>query len=416
VLGDSTPFDVSPAAVRYLHAHPLASASPYRCRPLCRYDFADEWNNLGYGRIGIGASLWSIAVGAPQAGATPLAMVEAPEANTTVFAAVHDRPNGSALWFNRPVGPVDSLEWRIVEAFFDEHRAGELPCLASLAEVPAGYRAAVCARLDCDEAVASAAELFELYRSSGLPLSLALLTGQSLERADLSFMRQVIASGGSVVSHSVRHEPNWGGSYERASQEARESRTWIEGQLPEAAPVRYAVSPFHQNPEYAVRALADCGYEGFIGGSIACDPEFLVGRAGRAPLVDPPIMSLSAQCMLHGDCFHRQGNSIDIYRQSFAAHVAAGGIFGYLDHPFSPRYQYGWQSEGERIAAHRDLIEHIGCEPDVWWTSIEQVFEFLSARDRTTVSSAGGRLSVEYAPPASGVRLAVRWKGRQFEY
>jgi hypothetical protein len=416
VLRDSTPFDVSPAAVRYLDAHPLAAASPYDFRPLCRFDFADEWNNLGYGRIVIGPSLWSIAVGAGQAGATPLAIVAAPENNTTLFATVHDAPNGSALWFNRPVGPVDSLEWRIVEAFFDEHRAGGLPCLASLAEVPGGYRAAACARLDCDEAVASAAELFELYRSNGLPLSLALLTGQSLQHDDFALLREVIASGGSVVSHSVRHEPNWGGSYERASQEARESRDWIERHLPEAAPGRHAVSPFHQNPQYAVQALADNGYEGFIGGSIACDPEFLLGRAGRAPLVEQCMMSLSAQCMMHGDCFHRQGNAIDIYRQSFAAHLAAGGIFAYLDHPFSPRYQYGWHSEGERIAAHRDLIEHIGREPDIWWASIEQVFEFLSARDRAKVSSMGARLSVEYAAPASGVRLAIRWKGRQFVY
>jgi hypothetical protein len=308
------------------------------------------------------------------------------------------------------------LEWRVVETFFDEHRADELPCLASLAEIPADYRGAVCARLDCDEAVASAAPLCELYQSHGVPLSLAVLTGQARAEADVGLLRHVIAAGGSVVSHSVRHEPNWGGSYERASQEAGESRAWIERHLPKAAPVRHAVSPFHQNPEYAVRALADCGYEGFIGGSIACDPEFLLGRAGRAPFVDQRIVSLSAQCMMHGDCFHRQGNSIDVYRQSFATHVAAHSIFGYLDHPFSERYQYGWQSETERIAAHRDLIAHIARQPDVWWASIERVFDFLSARDRATVSSCGARLSVEYAPPLSGDRLAVRWKGRQYVY
>ena len=201
-----------------------------------------------------------------------------------VYVALCESRAGAALWFNRAVGPVDSLEWRVVESFLGDYRPDDLPCLPYLSEVPAGFRGAVCARLDADEAVASSRPLLELYRSHGLPLSLALLTGQTIDGDDIALLRELIASGGSVVSHSVRHAVNWGGGYDEACCEVRDSRAWIEQHLPEAAPVRYAVSPFHQNPPFAVAALANCDYHGFVGGIIANDPEFLLGRAGRARL------------------------------------------------------------------------------------------------------------------------------------
>jgi hypothetical protein len=158
-------------------------------------------------------------------------------------------------------------------------------------------------RLDCDEAVAASRPLWNLYQESGVPLSLAILTGQETGTADEKLLEDVLVGGGSVVSHSMHHYPNWGGSYHVALQEAEGSREWLETHAAAAAPVEYAVSPFHQNPPYAVQALADCGYQGFVGGIIANDPEFLIGRAGRVPFAQAQIVSHSAQCMLHGDCY-----------------------------------------------------------------------------------------------------------------
>ena len=70
-----TPYDVSPAAVRYVDRHPLARQSPLGVRPLCRFDFADEWNNLGFGRIGTSGDAWSlqsaIETGGRQAAGAP---------------------------------------------------------------------------------------------------------------------------------------------------------------------------------------------------------------------------------------------------------------------------------------------------------------------------------------------------------
>ena len=52
--------DESPAAVRWCRTHLLATASPLAERPLCRFDFAREWNNLGFGRITTNGGLWSL--------------------------------------------------------------------------------------------------------------------------------------------------------------------------------------------------------------------------------------------------------------------------------------------------------------------------------------------------------------------
>jgi hypothetical protein len=215
----------------------------------------------------------------------------------------------------------------------------------------------------------------------------------------------------------VTHQPNWGGSYDRACDEARASRDWLAANLPEAHPVRYAVSPFHQNPAYAVAALADTGYEGFVAGSIAWDPEYLLGRAGRVPFAPRAIVSLSAQCMLHGDCYRRYGCSVDPHLQSFDAQRAAGSVFGYLDHPFSTRYQYGWPDEATRIDAHMRLLDHIDGHTDVWRANIVDVLDFLRQRDATSVQiDSSGALSVECSFAGPRRPLSILWKGRELAY
>ncbi len=252
--------DASPAAVTYHHAHPLGRVSALRVRPLVRFDFAEEWNNHGFGRISLSHDCWSLATAAEIGEATMLARLATPAHDRLVYAALRETSNGAALWFNRPVGPVDSVEWRVVESFLGDYRSDDLPCYPYVSEVPAGYRAAVCARLDCDEAVASCRPLFELYRDHGLPLSLALLTGQEMGGADLRLLREVIVAGGSVVSHSQSHAPNWGGSYERACAEAQASR------------------------DVARRTFAGSGAGALRGFALPSEPSLCRGGAGRQRL------------------------------------------------------------------------------------------------------------------------------------
>ena len=408
----------SPAAIHY-SAHPLALASPLRRRALCRFDFQNEWNNLGFGRITADGGAWSLATAAVSAGATPIAWIAVDQVPTSrLYAALHDARGGAALWFNRPVGPVDSGEWRIVEAFFGDYRPDDLICFPYLSEIPAGYSAAVTMRLDCDESVAAARPLHELYADSGTPLSLAIPTGQPLGPEAVALMHEVARSGGSVVSHSVHHHVNWGGCYAEAAREAAESKAALERQGNGFGPVEYAVSPFHQNPIYAVHALADTGYAGFVGGIIANDPEYLLGRAGQVPFIENSMVSHSAQCMLHGDCFERYGRTVDAYQESFDNHRAARSIFGYLDHPFSSRYQYGWTDEPTRLQAHRDLLAHIGRAADVWRPNLRAMFDFLRRRNAVNLHvENGGQLRWDGAKAASGngrtPHLTACWKGRE---
>jgi hypothetical protein len=409
-LDPSEPFNTSPARVQYVGDHPVAVAAVIRSRHLCRYDFTDEWNNLGYGRIYAKGSPWGLAVTAMGQDSICIATIQ-DRAGTilSAYAAVYDTPNGAALWVNRSVGPVDSVEWAMIECFIGAYRSRELSSLPYLREIPLDCAGAVTMRLDCDQAVASADRLFELYASKGLPFSMALSTGLPMTSRDLALLNEIVKRGGSVVSHSVNHHPDWGGSYPVALQEAIASRDWIAEHL---KGTRYAVSPFHQNPIHAVTALADAGYRGFVGGSIRDDPEFLLGRAGRVPFVDRAMVSHSQQCMLHGDCYHRYGGTIDPYKESLALHLQAGSFFGFLDHPFSREYQYGWISEEERLSVHEAFIDHMLSLEGLWWCSLEQCLDFLVQRDSCSLGlDDWDNVTFTCNRPLSGRQPAAVWKG-----
>ena len=394
------PFNVSSLAVHYSTHHPLAQAAVINPRHLCRYDFTDEWNNLGYGRITTDRSLWSISTVADFDGSTALAhLADSHGSFVTAYMSLLDTPTGSTLWCNRQVGPVDSLEWNLVEQFFATHRPDDLPTFPYLSEIPIGYDGAVTARLDCDQAVASARRLFELYASRSMPLSLALQTGLSLAENDKLLIRDVLDNGGALLPHSVNHLPNWGPSYDTALREASDCKDFITRHFPKALPVKFAVSPAHQNPLYAVNALVNAGYKGLVAGIIHNDPEFLLSRAGQVPFIEQPFISHSQQCMFHGDCYHRYGNSIDVYKDSFHNHFKAGAIFGYLDHPCSAAYQYGWTDEEERLRAHQDLLDHLASFPNLWRPNLNQCLNFLLKRHSVRVGlNSRSRLCLEPLP------------------
>ena len=414
----SQTFDASVASIAYSSEHSLLRSLAIKGRPLSRYDFTDEWNTLGFGRITIEeSSCWSISQLATVTGAVPLAQVlDAEGAAVTVYAAIANTPDSSILWFNRAVGPIDSLEWTIIENFCSHYRADELVCIPHIMEIPAGYGGAATMRLDCDQGIATARPLFELYQELGVPLSLAVVTGLPPQPNDMAFLREVLAHGGAVVSHSCTHPPNWGVDYAAALQEAKASKAWLEANLPEAGTINYAVSPFHQNPAYAVQALADADYMGFVGGIIHNDPEYLLGRSGQVPLCDKPLISHSQQCMLHGDCYHRYGNSMEPYCESFAHHFQAGLLFGYLDHPFSAAYQYGWDTEAERLSAHKDFLTFIQSQGDIWFPNLVQCLDFVRKRsllniDVDETQSLRMRWQPTQVPLQATPPLQVGWRG-----
>jgi hypothetical protein len=359
-----------------------------------RFDFADEWNNLGYGSIKADGSAWSVAAPLRADRSDELARFEVDGTAIATYASLHDQPSSSVLWFNRPVGPIDSFEWRLVEQFIANYRHEDLPCQPIISELPHGHDAAVTMRLDCDEDVESSRALFDAYRKMDVPFSLAVHTALLSEEANRPILGDVLRSGGSILSHSATHAPNWGGSYEAAYREATESKQALESLT--GATIRYAVSPFHQTPSYALEALRDAGYAGCIGGIIRNDPEFLLARGGTLADLEGPFIGHSQQHMLHGDCLLSDGDPLAVSKQAFDLAMASKTLFGYLDHPFSARYQYGWSDESSRIAAHRELVGYIrSVAKKPLFLSEDRALDFISRKAAARLVQDGDRFRLE---------------------
>lgn len=384
-------------------------------RPFERFDFTDEWNNLGNGAIRCDGSIWSISQPAHVGGGAELASVRIDGVSIGSYAALWDGDASSVLWFNRAVGPIDSFEWRIVEHFLSTHRADTLPIHAVLSELPWGYDAAITSRLDCDEDVEASRPLWDAYRRMNVPFSLAVHTQNLRDSRHYPILRELLGDGGAVLSHTATHAPNWGGSYDAALAEGLQSAELIREVTGQA--VRYAVSPFHQSPPYALRALADAGYEGCIGGIIRNDPEFLIARGGELAGLPAGFVGHSQQCMLHGDCMLATGDPLAVYKQAFDLAYQTRTLFGYLDHPFSERYQYGWRDEPQRIDAHEQLVAYIRAKArNPLFMTEESALDFLAARaDVRILKDAGGVRACVPSGARSPLAMSVEWRGEHVE-
>ncbi|WP_027210077.1 polysaccharide deacetylase [Burkholderia sp. WSM2232] len=410
----------SAAAVRYGALAQMLGGDAWH-RPFERFDFADEWNNLGFGAIRGDGSIWAVGKPVQVPAQAELAAVFVGGERQFSYSALSDADASSVLWFNRPVGPCDSFEWRLVENFLSSYRAQDmLPCQPVLSELPWGYDAAITSRLDCDEGVESARPLWQAYQRLGVPFTLAVHT-QNLNRPEHhAILRELLAdrTQGAVLSHTATHAPNWGGTYDNAVAEGMQSAAVLEAAT--GVPVRYAVSPFHQSPSYAMRGLADAGYEGCIGGIIRNDPEFLAARGGALAGMPAGFVAHSQQCMLHGDCLLQSSDPLTVFKQAFDYAYATNTLFGYLDHPFSERYTYGWTDEAQRVDAHEKFIAYIRSRAQKpLFLHEEAALDFVRFRSLAQVAGAAGKFRVltpgnlEAAPAraAAALTLGVEYRG-----
>ena len=382
-------------------------------RPLLRYDFASEWNNQGYGHVRTDGSMWSLACKARFASSNDaqLASIYQGDEELTVYATISTQDQSEILWVNRPVGFVDTHEFRLFETFITNYKDESLPCLPLIREIPYGYDAMISMRLDCDEDIASARPLFELYKSLDVPFSLAVRTGQPIKQDDVSIINEIIGNGGGILSHSVNHKCNWGIDFEDVKNEAEKSRCDILSLTDNINFLEYAVSPFHQNPDYAVEALDDSGYKGFIGGIICNDQQFLISRGGKVS-AELEIITHSQQCMLHGDCLLNSVNdSLVVFKQCAKYAINSGAAFGYLDHPFSERYQYGWLSEEQRISIHRDWLEFLNSFGDVLFVNENTLLDHIRTKSNTEIWLEGDAVKLMVESDLSGYPLAYEYKG-----
>lgn len=369
----------SPLSIEYTDL-PELGESPLPQRACLRYDFTDEWNNLGYGAVRADDTIWSLSQIVRLSKQNLLAALKLKTQAIGAYAGlwVNQSVANALLWFNRPVGPVDSQEWRLVERFLSDLGYPSSACQPVLSEIPYGYEAAVTMRLDCDEDVESARPLWHAYRKMGVPFSLALHARVLSDQRHHVLPRDILAHGGALLSHTATHASDWGGSYAAAYEEGRSSAEVIEQST--GYRVRYAVSPFHQTPVYARAGLTDAGYEGCIGGIIRNDYDFLMARSGMPPEGVQGFIGHSQQCMLHGDCMLEGDDPLLIFKQAFAAAKTSRTFFGYLDHPFSERYQYGWQTEAQRVNMHTAFVEYIRAQGPVLFTNENDAMDFLHDR------------------------------------
>ncbi|MBM3336106.1 MAG: polysaccharide deacetylase [Betaproteobacteria bacterium] len=413
---DTHRFAQSPASIRYTPVAAAFGAARWQ-RPLERFDFTDEWNNLGFGAVRADGSIWSLAMPALAPPQDSLAEVLINSQPALAYCSLANGEATSILWFNRQVGPIDSFEWRLVERFITSWRYGELPCQPVLQEIPWGHEAAVTMRLDCDEDVEAARPLREAYHAMGVPFSLAVHTTNLDDPSHHAILRDMAAAGESILSHTATHAPNWGGSYEAARHEARASAARLQGVI--GQPVRYAVSPFHQSPHYALAALADAGYSGCIGGIIGNDPEFLIARGGLLAGLPIGFVGHSQQHMLHGDCMLARGDPLAIFKQAFDRACETRTLFGYLDHPFSARYKYGWTDEASRIEVHQALVAYIRSHaPGTLFLPENEALDFLLAKSEWKILQQG--VHFELQPPAvakafSPLVPTLEYAGQQLE-
>jgi len=382
-------------------------------RALCRFDFQNEWNTLGFGRISGGSgSPWSLACLVREGEAEPVAVLRRREDGIPLswYAALREVGGGAILWYNRLVGPVDSVEWRLVERFFSDYRKDTLRCLPCLEELPFGCPGMVMPRLDCDEAVATARPVFELYRSRGIPFTLAVKTGQLIAETEKELLMDVVTSGGAVLAHSRTHLINWGKDPSEAFSEAIGSKNDIINLLPEGYSCNNAVSPFHTNRPWTFDVLNKANFTGVISGIIHNDPEFLLARGGIPPFTDGSVVTHSQQCMLHGDCPPSQ---VGVVHAQFLMRSGAAQAFGYLDHPFSPRYSYGWATEEARITIHKQVIDDINSTKGIWWVNGDALLSHIACLSRTRI-----QLDVNETPRVSCAGeqptwpLCVRYRGQ----
>ncbi|MDR1462543.1 MAG: polysaccharide deacetylase family protein [Azoarcus sp.] len=399
----------SAAVIHYTPQAAAFSAAHWQ-RPLERFDFANEWNNLGYGAVRADASIWSLAMPVLATAENTLAEIVLNGRVAAAYAALFDHDTAATLWFNRPSGPIDSFEWRLVERFLSSWRHGGLPCQPVLHEIPWGCEAAVTMRLDCDEDIASARALRAAYHEMNIPFSLAVHTANLGDARHRPILEEMAQSAESILSHTATHAPNWGGSYEAALYEAKTSADRLEavtGQRP-----RYAVSPFHQTPPCALKALSDTGYKGCIGGIIRNDPEFLLARGGVPAGLPQSFVGHSQQCMMHGDCMRGTDDPIAIFKTAFAQAKETRTLFGYLDHPFSERYQYGWPDETARISTHRNFVAHIrATAPDTLFLSENDALDFLRFKSECEVHESDGSFKLRIPETGSGLLPSVEYAG-----
>jgi hypothetical protein len=377
-------------------------------RFLNRFDFEKEWNNFGYGKISFNKNeIWSVKSFVfcltKQSNIGKIRLKD----RFITFVSVHNLNLSKILFVNRDAGLFDGFDVSIIEKFITSFDMS-LPNFPRISEVPYEYDGLVTMRLDCDENIRSAKKIFNLYKLKKIPFSLAILTS-ILEEKDKNFIKSIVKSKGSILSHSHEHIENFGGNFKVALKQIKKS---IKALKTIGIRSSYIVAPFHHTPNFIPNVLKKAKIKGIVGG-IALDDyqNSLSFRTGFYEKNNKIILN-NQQCMLHGDISPTL-KKIEIYKKSFLISYLNQRAFGFLDHPFSKRYSYGWKNEEYRKTIHQKFIRFIKKKGKILFLSQNDFLNFLYYKSNLRIKEKKDSFSI-IGKKFKNFNYSVLYKNKKF--
>lgn len=349
-------------------------------RPTSRYDFELEWNSHCYGDITAKNELLNLSHKCSLKEEDYLAYIQGANNCKTPLIAQFKINTNLVIWINRNLGLVDLPEWKIIENFIANAYFNEYPCIPYISEFAKTDEGLMTMRLDCDEDIESSRKIFELYKENNYPISLAITTNQLEGREISPLPKEVKDNGGTILNHSHTHPINWGGNKSSIRNEIEISTKLIKDIY--GVKTEYAISPFHHLTWEALNVLNEMDYKGVVSGISSSHHEFLYMRGGFIN-TNLDILLHSQQCMIHGDCITKTRSLAD-YLFAFDLFSKLGFSMGFLDHPISKRYDYGWGSPERQVKSHKKIINHL-IKKQIKLVNQEEIFKRLEAKDKLQI-------------------------------
>ena len=213
--------------------------------------------------------------------------------------------------------------------------------------------------------------------SATITITLALTTKLLENKTNIPILpKLVLENNGNLLSHSHTHPRDWGESPENIKKEITVSKSLIEKIY--STKVDLAVSPFHHLNALTIKLLYENNFQGIVAGISSSHHKFLYIKGGQYSK-DNNLIIHSQQCMLHGDCINKN-RSIKEYFKSIKLLSNLNYSFGYLDHPISERYDYGWGNQENQVSAHRQIINFC-FKNSIKIISQAELFKRLKAKD-----------------------------------
>jgi len=147
-------------------------------RPIWRYDFELEWNNSFSGNIIDKNEILNLSHYCSTDDNNNVVYIMNSNDDKIPLIAEFFIEQNVLIWVNRNLSLIDLPEWKIIEEFISNGYFNKYPCIPYVSEFSSLENGFITMRLDCDEDIESARNIYTLYKKYDLPISLAITTNQ----------------------------------------------------------------------------------------------------------------------------------------------------------------------------------------------------------------------------------------------